>query len=186
VRNVLTSWPLQICIVVCFCFAFGASSEQFTKEQVAENKTNEIFDSFMSPFCPGRLLRDCPSSQASELKRKIESQFKAGVTEEVVINDLVTTYGNEVRAAPLPKDFGLVGWLAPFAFLLGGLLTFAIWLRYKKNTALSDDNTIINEARSISGDGISGNSAKENVSAAHSDELSPDLRRQIEKELRES
>jgi cytochrome c-type biogenesis protein CcmH/NrfF len=83
--------------------------------------TDHILAEIMSPYCPGRLLRDCPSGQALQLKEKI-------------LEDLIATFGEEVRAAPRARGFGLVAWLAPSAFLFFGLILTVLWL---KNRSLS-------------------------------------------------
>ena len=83
----------------------------------------------MSPYCPGRLLKDCPSGQAFELKDKISARLQSGETTQAVVDDLINTFGDEIRAAPLAKGFGIVAWVAPGLFLLiGGLMIF-IWLK---------------------------------------------------------
>jgi cytochrome c-type biogenesis protein CcmH len=96
-----------------------------------EARANEIINEFMSPFCPGRLLRDCPSSAASELKQKIRDQIAQGKSRAEVEAFLVSLYGNQVWAAPPTSGFGLVAWIAPAAFLCIGLVFVALWMRGK-------------------------------------------------------
>jgi cytochrome c-type biogenesis protein CcmH len=94
-------------------------------------EAKEISGNVMSPFCPGRLLSDCPSGQAAELRQKIEKRIEAGEKKEAVLESIYKLYGDELRAAPKTSGFGLVAWLAPFIFLLLGLVGIALWLRRK-------------------------------------------------------
>lgn len=41
-------------------------------------QAHQIFYQTLSPFCPGRLLSDCPSTAATELKDKIRIKLNAG------------------------------------------------------------------------------------------------------------
>ena len=109
-------------------YAFGDGAAATTAAQ-AKATTEEIFSEYMSPYCPGRLLRDCPSSSASELRESVYSKLLSGSSKEDIAKELVATFGDDVRAAPLPVRFGLVGWIAPFAFLILGATLLIAWLR---------------------------------------------------------
>lgn len=116
--------PRLVLIIALLC---GVAVRADPNEGVAE----KIFSSVMSPFCPGRLLRDCPSSQATELKEKIRADLQSGASEEQVVSSLVGLYGREIQAAPAfsgVADFESLAWLAPAIFAGGGLLFLLIWL----------------------------------------------------------
>lgn len=94
-----------------------------------------IFGNVLSPFCPGRLLRDCPSSSAAELRESIRGKLQRGATSEEVLDELYLKYGDELRAAPEKRGFGMVAWLAPFVFLVSGAIVILLWLRSSKASA---------------------------------------------------
>ena len=98
------------------------------KVDMAEKTTHGIAQSVMSPFCPGRTLDDCPSSAASELRNKITDMLLAGKTEDQVVENLYALYGEQIRSVPKKEGFGLVAWIMPAVFLLGGLLILVIWI----------------------------------------------------------
>lgn len=100
-------------------------------DRTVEKDAKSIFTSVISPFCPGRLLSDCPSSAAVDLKEDIRSQLKSGRSKEEVVEQLYTTYGDKMRAAPKNEGFGLVAWVMPVCFLLGGLLIIMFTIRKK-------------------------------------------------------
>ena len=97
-----------------------------------EQLAQEIYGTVMSPFCPARLLTDCPSPSASELKVKILSELKAGKTKEQVLQELYTTFGSSLRAAPEARGFGALAWWIPITFVLGGAAIYAVWLSKRK------------------------------------------------------
>lgn len=122
-----------------------------------DQRAFEIFDTTMSPFCPGRLLRDCPSSAAGELKDDIRDRLAKGQSREAIMEELVAVYGDQVKAAPEIRGFGLLAWVAPFFFLAIGFLVILGWLAKKRSQ----------DAPVHSG----------------TPEISPDMRQRIEREI---
>jgi cytochrome c-type biogenesis protein CcmH len=97
-----------------------------TPEQ--ERVAQKVFSTTMSPYCPGRLLSDCPSNSASELKESLRSRIAAGESENQLELYLESVYGQGVHALPPTRGFGLVAWLTPLFFLGIGLLIFKVWV----------------------------------------------------------
>ncbi|MCB0353785.1 MAG: cytochrome c-type biogenesis protein CcmH [Bdellovibrionales bacterium] len=93
--------------------------------------------SLLSPFCPGRLLRDCPSSAAAELKYDLKLKIQSGATEEDLRKELFEKFGSDIRAAPEAKGIGLLAWYAPLAFLLVGFLIIYRRSRNRARTSMA-------------------------------------------------
>jgi len=108
-------------ILAALCAAQGA----WAQDQAIDTKAQELYDEVMSPFCPGRLLANCPSSQAADLRDRIREQLAAGEAKEDVIDGLYAIWGEEVLGARR----NAIAWLVPVAVIaLAGLLLVA-WLR---------------------------------------------------------
>jgi len=86
-----------------------------------------IENSVLSPYCPGRLLRDCPSGAASILKAEIRQEIVGGKSESEIVESLYQRFGEEIRGAPSPEGFGLVAWIMPIVFVLLGLVLLLTW-----------------------------------------------------------
>jgi cytochrome c-type biogenesis protein CcmH len=97
-----------------------------------EDSAKHLYGTVMSPFCPGRLLSDCPSEQASLLKETILEDLKKGSSEEAILAELESKYGSEIRAMPTVSGMGLVAWIVPPLFFVGVLGAGAIWLGRRK------------------------------------------------------
>ena len=106
----------------------GAHAQDISLLQESEQK---ISSQVMSPFCPGRLLSDCPSSAASDLRTSIRDMLSEGKTDEEIKDHLYALYGDEIRAAPPTQGFGLLAWTIPFVFLCFGGMVVSIWLKLK-------------------------------------------------------
>ena len=89
----------------------------------------EVQGNVMSPYCPGRLLRDCPSTAARDLKLEIKQRILSGESAEVIIESLLEDFGEEMRAVPETSGIGMLAWVAPAAFLLVGLVVLLLWIR---------------------------------------------------------
>jgi cytochrome c-type biogenesis protein CcmH len=94
-----------------------------------ETEASRIFNSMMSPYCPGLLIANCPSPGAADLKQRVKMQLAAGVSPESVRAELRATYGTQVDAVPPAEGFGLLAWIIPIVALLGGGTIVVWWVR---------------------------------------------------------
>jgi cytochrome c-type biogenesis protein CcmH/NrfF len=101
------------------------------QEQTSQNEkvAQDVFGEINSPFCKGKLLRDCPSSGASSLKQEVIGLASTGLNKDQIITKLYAQYGDEIRATPTSGFMGSVAWLAPFVFLGVGFVILLIWTR---------------------------------------------------------
>jgi len=84
----------------------------------------DVYNEFMSPYCPGRTLNDCPSEQAEELRRWIAAQEASGRSRAEVEEQLYRVYGDAVLSRPKARGWGLTAYVIPVVGFLaaGGLL----------------------------------------------------------------
>jgi cytochrome c-type biogenesis protein CcmH len=122
--------------VLCAGMLAGALSLPQDEGQVAprfpaevETEASRIFNSTMSPFCPGMLIANCPSPGAANMKEEIRTQLAAGLSPDSVRALLFAAYGDQLRATPPARGFGLLAWLVPILGLLGGGAGVTWWLR---------------------------------------------------------
>jgi len=93
------------------------------------------FGEVMSPFCPGRTLAACTSTQAENLRAWILVQEAAGRTREDVHAELLERYGDVILSAPEAKGFGVAAYVIPFVvFVLGGAVV-GVFLRRQTRAA---------------------------------------------------
>lgn len=100
---------------------------------VQEKNAAQIFRQTMSPFCPGKLLDDCPSSKAMDLRNNIREQLAQGKSNKDVQAYLVSLYGESVKAAPDAQGFGRLAYIATPIFILIGIIVIGLWLRSQKH-----------------------------------------------------
>lgn len=92
-------------------------------------EARKIFNEIMSPYCPGKTLSNCTSSQAELLRARIREQLANGVDRSEIIAGLVEQYGDGILAAPPNKGFARLVWLMPGVALAIGLVIVVAYLR---------------------------------------------------------
>lgn len=123
--------PVQLC-AQSLQISDTSSTQRTTssiRQSAIEDRTQDVSERMMSPFCPGRTLSACPSDQARQLRTSIGSWFEQGYSEEAVENRLVMSYGQEVFGVPSSSPVGLVGWYLPAVFVLLMVIGVVVVLR---------------------------------------------------------
>ncbi|HET9063564.1 MAG TPA: cytochrome c-type biogenesis protein [Candidatus Binatia bacterium] len=142
--NILLTLRLIISVLA---FVGLAVASQYTPE--VEREAARVTGSVMSPFCPGRLISDCPSPAAIELREQIRKRIAAGETAEAIKAELLETYGEFVRAAPTAEGFDLAAWLVPPIALALATVAVMLWMRRrgaKVAPVSADAGSVLNAA----------------------------------------
>ncbi len=125
----------------CSCVAIAAiawalaAQPAFAADEVAASWHYDVWNSMMSPYCPGRSLLDCPSEQATELRNWIADQEKAGRRREDVEEQVYQQFGDVVLQAPRATGFGLAAYVTPIVGVVVGAFVLAIFLRRQASAA---------------------------------------------------
>ena len=110
-----------VCSVVVLLLSASAASVSAQTSEAIDRDARQIFETVLSPYCPGRTISNCPSPQADELRASIRRQLAAGDTPEEVKEELYAVFGDALRTVPRARGFGLLAWFVPgLAFLAGG------------------------------------------------------------------
>ena len=102
-----------------------------------------IFDTTMSPYCPGRTVSACPSSKAMELREDVYGMLELGMDRTAVKNFLLDKYGDEVVGIPKKGSwFGLASWLLPLIFLFAGVYFLSKLFKKEPNLNKSEASNL--------------------------------------------
>jgi cytochrome c-type biogenesis protein CcmH/NrfF len=107
------------------------------RAQAKQGWAYDVMNELMSPYCPGRLLSDCPSPQAQTLRMWLIVQEAAGRPRAEVEAEVVARYGESILAAPRAEGFGIAAYAAPAAAFVagGGLLLWFLRRQTRKSPA---------------------------------------------------
>lgn len=133
----VTRAHLGLVLALVLIYSPAPEARQTPAHQAAADLAHEL----MSPFCPGKLLADCTSPNAGELRTAMAARIAAGESPEALKADLVRQYGREILGAPAAEGVGLVAWLVPallgLASLAAVILKVAAATRTSRNAQLS-------------------------------------------------
>ena len=141
-------------LLLLLMFALSISANQVVLAEPADDPAvmaelegiaQEISESTMSPFCPGRTISACPSDQARKLRIQILEWLKQGYTPTAVRNQLLTIYGTDVMGTPKAEGFGLMAWIMPSIFVVVCFLVVFLVLRSFKRQADEEEDPTISE-----------------------------------------
>ncbi len=120
------NWLVRIVFVGCMlATAVAHAQDQRSKGEVS-TLTHQVSMEVYSPFCPGKTLAMCPSPNAAEVRREIQTMAEEGMSKEDIKTKLVMEYGEEFRMVEPPTGDNL-GLFAAIAAGLG-LAGFAIFV----------------------------------------------------------
>ncbi len=105
----------RLLLILVLCVGCSAASDE----------ARSIEGQVWSPYCPGRLLVDCSTTQARQLRDEIDQRIDRGDSPEEVLDWVRQEYGDQAVARPDASARGLVIWLVPAAFFIAGGLIVA-------------------------------------------------------------
>ena len=130
---------LFLLLVVAGSVAVPAVAQDLTQEQI-EEEARRLHRKFMSPFCPGKNLADCTSSQAGVWRDQIRDWVADGQDESWIEARLIEEFGEQILSAPKFRGFNALVWLFPGIAVLIGLAMIFGYLQ--KQHVMKLDTTV--------------------------------------------
>jgi cytochrome c-type biogenesis protein CcmH/NrfF len=94
----------------------------------AATEAHRIEAQVWSPYCPGRLLIDCTTQQADDLRGQIAQRLRSGQSPDDVMRFIRLNFGDGALARPSGRDTLLV-WSFPLALFVIGVPLLVFLLR---------------------------------------------------------
>ena len=91
-------------------------------------EARHIYNQIMSPWCPGKTLSVCTSSQAEALRLDIRKRLALGETADEIFISIVEELGPSVLAAPPNEGVGRLAWLTPFVGIVFGIIVIIVFV----------------------------------------------------------
>jgi cytochrome c-type biogenesis protein CcmH len=123
---------LMICLLPSFSYA--GEAKDLAEDPVLEKRMIGLAENLRCLVCQNESLASSRSGLAEDLRREVREQMKKGMTDQEIIDYLVSRYGDFVLFDPPMKSYTLLLWYGPFALLLIGLAGLVFQLRKRKNT----------------------------------------------------
>ncbi|MDQ3248990.1 MAG: cytochrome c-type biogenesis protein CcmH [Chloroflexota bacterium] len=89
---------------------------------VTADQVNDVARDLWCPLCSGVRLDVCDLQACEQMRQEIGLKLTAGEDAASIKQDFLDQYGPQVLGEPPRAGFSWLGWILPFAVLLGGAI----------------------------------------------------------------
>lgn len=123
---------LMLCLLPTF--AFAGEAQDMAADPVLEKRMIGLADKLRCLVCQNESLASSHADLAEDLRREVREQMQKGMSDEEIIDYLVSRYGDFVLYEPPLKSYTLLLWFGPFALLVVAALGLLFQLRKRRET----------------------------------------------------
>ena len=122
-------------LLVCLlpALAYAGEATDMAADPVLEKRMVGLAENLRCLVCQNESLASSHAELAEDLRREVREQMQKGLSDQEIIDYLVSRYGDFVLYDPPVKKTTLVLWYGPFALLLAGAGVLVYQLRKRKN-----------------------------------------------------
>ena len=106
--------------------------ERSSGDPVIEQRLAKLSHELRCLQCQNQTLADSPAGLASDLRREIREQMKAGKSDQEIIAFLTARYGDFILYRPRVTYATYLLWFGPFVLLLGGLYVLYLYIKQRR------------------------------------------------------
>lgn len=140
-------------LILLFCllpaFSYAGEAKDLADDPVLEKRMVGLAEKLRCLVCQNESLASSRSELANDLRREVREQMQKGMTDQEIIDYLVSRYGDFVLFDPPVKRYTLLLWYGPFALLLIGLVGLVLQLR-KRKKQISEASLSVEDAKRAS------------------------------------
>ena len=139
---------MRYLLILLFCLSpvlsYAGEAKDMAEDPVLEKRMIGLAENLRCLVCQNESLASSHSELAEDLRREVREQIQKGLTDQQIIDYLVSRYGDFVLFDPPMKSYTLLLWYGPFVLLLAGLAFLVFQLRKRKSSVsearLSDED----------------------------------------------
>lgn len=124
---------LIILISLLPSISYAGEAKDLAEDPVLEQRMVHLAQNLRCLVCQNESLASSRADLAKDLRQEVREKMKQGMTDQQIIDFLVSKYGDFVLFDPPMKRYTLLLWYGPFALLLIGLAGLVYQLRKRKN-----------------------------------------------------
>jgi cytochrome c-type biogenesis protein CcmH len=134
-------------ILVCLLptISYAGEAKDLAEDPVLEQRMVNLAQNLRCLVCQNESLASSHADLAKDLRQEVRDKMKQGMSDQEIIDFLVSKYGDFVLFDPPMKSYTILLWYGPFALLLLGLIGLVLQMRKRKSAApenqLSDEES---------------------------------------------
>jgi cytochrome c-type biogenesis protein CcmH len=114
-------------------FSWAGEAKDMAEDPVLEKRMIGLAEKLRCLVCQNESLASSHAELAEDLRREVREQMQKGMSDQEIIDYLVSRYGDFVLYDPPVKKATLLLWYGPFALLLIGAGVLVYQLRKRKS-----------------------------------------------------
>ncbi len=121
-------------ILVCLLptFSYAGEAKDLAEDPVLEQRMVNLAQNLRCLVCQNESLASSHADLAKDLRQEVRDKMKQGMSDQEIIDFLVSKYGDFVLFDPPMKSYTILLWYGPFALLLMGLVGLVLQMRKRK------------------------------------------------------
>jgi len=121
-------------ILVCLLptFSYAGEAKDLAEDPVLEQRMVNLAQNLRCLVCQNESLASSHADLAKDLRQEVRDKMKQGMSDQEIIDFLVSKYGDFVLFDPPMKSYTILLWYGPFALLLIGLIGLVLQMRKRK------------------------------------------------------
>jgi cytochrome c-type biogenesis protein CcmH len=112
--------------------SYAGEAKDLAEDPVLEQRMVKLAENLRCLVCQNESLASSHADLAKDLRQEVREKMKQGMSDQQIIDFLVSKYGDFVLFDPPMKSYTILLWYGPFALLLIGLVGLVIQLRKRK------------------------------------------------------
>lgn len=124
---------LMLLLCLLPAFAYAGEAKDMAADPVLEKRMIGLAENLRCLVCQNESLASSHADLAEDLRREVREQMQKGLSDQEIIDYLVSRYGDFVLYDPPVKKSTLVLWYGPFVLLLAGAGMLIYQLRKRKS-----------------------------------------------------
>lgn len=139
----MMKWLSILMLSLLPVFAHAGEAKDMAADPVLEKRMIGLAEKLRCLVCQNESLASSHAELAEDLRREVREQMQKGMSDEEIIDYLVSRYGDFVLYDPPVKSYTLLLWFGPFALLLIAVSVLFYQVRKRRQTVpetrLSDE-----------------------------------------------
>ena len=124
---------LLICLLAPMTMAQVQEEDIPSGDPVIEQRLADLSKELRCLQCQNQTLAESPAGLATDLRREIRAQMKAGKSDQEIVAFLTQRYGDFILYRPRVTFTTYLLWFGPFVLLLAGLYVLFRYIKQRRD-----------------------------------------------------
>jgi len=133
---------LSFLLLLLLPLAHAGEAASTAKDVELEKRVMAVSGELRCLVCQNQTIADSHADLAIDLRNQVREMLRQGMSEQEIVNFMVTRYGDFVLYRPLVKSSTWLLWFGPFVLLVLALGFLAIKLRQRRGAMLREQSAL--------------------------------------------